>query len=188
MPPVVEGVVVVLEDDNKGDKYLMSDALMNAVHDSNTASVKKLLQQGTLYACRMLGQDALAKAVEHGFVEAVKLMIDHGEVPTGNHLCSVCASGGPNSQKLVEILLDGGADPNAMTAVKPPFTAVSCMTLRTERQAPFRSPPANVNSPLSFRCTPPAAPQFTISLLAVFFRLCCPLRRAADARGFARPR
>ena len=80
--------------------------------------------RGLIGACRMLGQDALAKAVEHGFTTAVDLMVADGEVPTAGHLCSACTLGGEHGPSLVEVLLKGNVDPNSTTAVKPPFTAV----------------------------------------------------------------
>ena len=125
MPPVAEGVLVVLEEQEvKADKYELSDAFMTSIHAYDLTAAKKLVERGALHACALVGLDALAKGVEHGFKEVVSLMIEQGLRPEAHHLCSACAAGGANGAALVEVMLLGGADANSMTALKPPFTAL----------------------------------------------------------------
>ena len=119
---MAEGVLVVLEEQEvKADKYELSDAFMTSIHAYDLTAAKKLVERGALHACALVGLDALAKGVEHGFKEVVSLMIEQGLRPEAHHLCSACAAGGANGAALVEVMLLGGADANSMTALKPPF-------------------------------------------------------------------
>ena len=95
----------------QGDLKMVEELIVSG---ANPAEEKKLKKQG----------HCLMNALQSGSTEVVKFLLEKGAIPKIEVLQSLCMD--KDCPELVKILLDHGADPNAVTSGTPPPLHMAC--------------------------------------------------------------